>query len=101
MSRFGRNPLLTSISHSYPKVPAGIVALEPDGRVATLVFRQNRIFPCADGTTIAVVSPSLTPNICPVSAFCGRPPSAGGLNRGSAQVPVHVGGSCGSITALA
>ncbi len=32
----------------------------------------------------------------PVSAFSGRPPSAGGLNRSSRQVPVQVGGSNGS-----
>ena len=28
----------------------------------------------------------------PVSAFAGRPPSAGGLKRGSSQVPVHTVG---------
>jgi len=36
-----------------------------------------------------------------VSAFSGLPPSPGGLNRGSRHVPVHVGGSAGSMTALA
>src|SRR5207249_4329954 len=44
---------------------------------------------------------SLTIEIVPVSAFSGRPPSDGGLNRGSRQVPVHVGGSWGSIRAFA
>ena len=39
--------------------------------------------------------------IVPVRAFSGRPPSAGGLKRGSRQVPVQVGGSWGSIFALA
>ena len=36
--------------------------------------------------------PALTMKIVPVSAFSGRPPSAGGLKRGSRQVPVQVGG---------
>src|SRR3984893_12035087 len=39
--------------------------------------------------------------IVPASAFSGLPPSAGGLKRASRQVPVQVGGSAGSITALA
>ena len=33
----------------------------------------------------------LTMNSVPVSAFSGRPPSAGGLKRGSRQVPVQTG----------
>src|SRR5262245_48602067 len=66
-----------------------------------LVLRQKRILPSAAGTWMAVVAPSLTMKICPPSAFSGRPPSAGGLKRGSRQVPVHVGGSCGSIVAPA
>ena len=37
--------------------------------------------------------PSLTMNSWPVSAFSGRPPSAGGLKRGSRQVPVQTPGS--------
>ena len=45
--------------------------------------------------------PRLTEKNWPVKAFWGRPPSAGGLNRGSCHVPVHVGGSAGSITAFA
>ena len=32
-----------------------------------------------------------TMNMVPLSAFSGRPPSDGGLNRGSRQVPVQVG----------
>ena len=42
----------------------------------------------------------LTTKRVPVSAFSGFPPSAGGLNRGSRHVPVHVG-SAGSIFASA
>src|SRR5437879_3551974 len=42
------------------------------------------------------VWPELTMNSCPVSALEGLPPSAGGLKRGSIQVPVHDGGSLGS-----
>ena len=38
-------------------------------------------------------------NSVPVKLFSGRPPSLGGLNVGSRQVPVHVGGSSGSICA--
>ena len=64
-----------------------------------LVLRQKRIFPSAAGTEIDVVAPSLTMNSVPVRAFSGRPPSAGGLKRGSRQVPVHAGS--GSIFALA
>ena len=81
-------------------MPLGSVAVAPAARVATLVLRQNRILPSAAGTWIAVVAPSLTMKSWPVSAFSGRPPSAGGLNRGSRQVPVHDAG-CGSIFALA
>ena len=61
-----------------------------------VVLRQKRILPSAAGTWIAVVAPSLTWKSWPVSAFSGRPPSPGGLKRGSRQVPVHVVGS-GSI----
>src|SRR5687768_12875681 len=39
-------------------------------------------------------------NSVPVNAFSGRPPSLGGLKRGSRQVPVQIGGSCGSMTEL-
>src|SRR6266496_1699154 len=37
----------------------------------------------------------------PERAFSGLPPSAGGLKRGSRQVPVQVGGSNGSSLAFA
>src|SRR5215472_4061068 len=66
---------------------------------ATEVLRQKRMF--AYGAVICgVVVPRLTVKIVPPSAFSGFPPSAGGLNRGSRQVPVQVGGSCGSRTLL-
>ena len=43
--------------------------------------------------------PEFTMKMVPVSAFSGRPPSAGGLNLGSRQVPDH--SDEGSIFALA
>jgi hypothetical protein len=64
--------------------------------VATDVFRQNRSWAYCDGTLMSVV-PELTTNNWPVNAFCGRPPSPGGLNRGSCQVPVQL---CGSVAPL-
>ena len=79
----------------------GSVAVPPAASVAMLVLRQNRILPSAAGTWMASVRSPFTMKMVPVSAFSGRPPSAGGLNRGSRQVPVQVGGSCGSMTALA
>ncbi len=63
--------------------------------LATPVVRQNRILPSAAGTSIDVVAPSLTMKIVPLSPFSGRPPSAGGENRGSRHVPVHA--ASGSI----
>jgi hypothetical protein len=54
--------------------------------------------PNAAGTVIDPV-PVFTIKYVPERAFCGRPPSAGGLKRGSAQVPVHSGE--GSILAPA
>ena len=75
------------------------VAVAPAACVATFVLRQKRILPSAAGTRIAVVAPSLTMKSCPVSPFSGRLPSAGGLKRGSRQVPVHA--LVGSILALA
>ena len=80
-------------------MPCGSVAVVAGASVATAVLRQKRILPSAAGTSIAVVAPSLTMKSVPVSAFSGRPPSAGGLKRGSRQVPVHAG--VGSIFALA
>ncbi len=64
------------------------------------MLRQNRILPSAAGTVMLVVAPSLTVKIVPVKAFSGRPPSAGGLKRGSRHVPVHTLGR-GSILAPA
>src|SRR6516164_8309362 len=99
MSPAGRNPLSASMSHSKPSDPVAKVAEVPGARVATEVFRQNRIWPNADGTEIPRFEGPLTMNIVPLSAFSGRPPSEGGLNLGSRQVPVHMG--VGSIFALA
>src|SRR5215472_1756392 len=66
---------------------------------ATAVLRQKRRFAyCA--VICGVVVPRLTVKIVPPRAFSGLPPSAGGLKRGSRQVPVHVGGSSGSRTLL-
>src|SRR6266542_4220902 len=104
MSPAGRKPLSRSSLHSFPTMqeqPALIVRLWPACRLATAVFRQNRSGAYAAGTTSARLSSALTVNRLPASAFSGRPPSAGGLNRASRHVPVHVGGSAGSITALA
>ena len=68
-------------------------------RPAIAVLRQKRRFAyCAVMT--GVVEPRLTVKIVPPSWFSGLPPSPGGLKRGSRQVPVHVGGSCGSSTLL-
>src|SRR5262249_61522647 len=49
---------------------------------------------------MALYQQQLTMNSVPVRAFSGRCPSPGGLNRGSRQVPVQVGGSAGSTGAL-
>src|SRR2546425_1127219 len=100
----GRNPLSRSSSHSWPSVqlhPPVNVAVCPAASDATLVFRQKRSLPSAAGTVIASYSGPLTMKIVPVRPFSGRPPSAGGENLGSRQVPVHVGGSAGSIGAPA
>src|SRR5215831_7717020 len=67
---------------------------------ATGVLRQKRSLAKA-AASVSAVEPRLTVKMVPPSWFSGRPPSAGGLNRGSRQLPVHVGGSAGSITALA
>ena len=63
------------------------------------MLRQNRSLLYCAGTVMSAVPESTIP-YCPVTAFSGLPPSAGGLKRGSRQVPVHVGGSCGSVGAL-
>src|SRR5579871_942446 len=63
-----------------------------------LVFRHRRSLLYWLDTVISAV-PAFTSNSCPLRAFPGSPPSAGGLNRGSAHAPVHVGGSAGSTGA--
>ncbi len=71
---------------------------------AMAVLRQKRRLASVPGTVMGVPvgsAPWLTVKRVPVSWFWGRPPSAGGLNRGSSHVPVQVVGSAGSITALA
>src|SRR6476646_7219636 len=40
--------------------------------------------------------PELMMKSCPVSEFSGRPPSPGGLKRGSRHVPVQATGSVGA-----
>src|SRR5262245_4282048 len=82
-------------------MPAVSVVLAPLPSVATRVLRQNGCVLKALVTRIVALVQQLTVKIVPVSAFSGRPPSAGGLNRASRHVPVHVGGSSGSIFALA
>src|SRR5437868_5929789 len=94
----GRAPLSRSSSHSYPTVWSASVAVAPAVWFATAVPRQNRILPSAAGT-LSATPQQFTVKIVPVSPFSGRPPSAGGLNRGSRQLPVHV--AVGSILELA
>ena len=76
-----------------------MVAVAPAAWAATAVPRQKRIFPSASGMRMESRRdvPPLTMKSVPVSAFSGRPPSEGGLKRGSRQVPVHSGD--GSILA--
>src|SRR6185295_7653087 len=64
-------------------------------------LRQNRWVAAAGGTTMLGYWPwqHCTVKIVPVSAFSGRPPSAGGLKRGSRHVPVQL--EVGSMSALA
>src|SRR6185295_1962753 len=81
-------------------MPAVSVVLPPGASVATRVFRQNGWDANACVTRMVALLQQLTVKMVPLNAFSGRPPSAGGLNRGSRQVPVHVGGSSGSILAL-
>src|SRR5437762_12965617 len=83
----GRAPLSRSSFHSYPRV-SDINVAAPLVRSATRVLRQNRRPAIEAGTEIADV-PELTVQMLPVNAFSGRPPSAGGLKRGSRHVPVH------------
>src|SRR6266702_3390271 len=76
-----------------------MVAVWPGCRAATLVFRQNRSLAYAAGTC-SEYEQQFTIQSWPVSVFSGCPPSPGGLNRGSRQAPVQVGGSAGSVWRL-
>src|SRR5437773_12216721 len=93
----GRAPLSRSSFHSYPSVSA-VNDTEPLVRSATRVLRQKRSPAIEEGTLIADV-PALTVQIVPDRAFSCRPPSAGGLKRGSRHEPVHA--ASGSIFAPA
>jgi hypothetical protein len=73
------------------------VSVSPASCDATVVPRQNRSLPCAAGT-LRVRSSLFDMYAVPVSAFSGWPPLAGGLNRGSRQVPVH--SALGSLLVL-
>ena len=77
-------------------MPCGNVPTVPGARLARDVLRQKRSFPSAAGTVIASFA-SWTMNMVPLISFSGRPPSDGGLKRGSRQVPVHSG--LGSVLA--
>src|SRR5439155_3474945 len=74
------------------------MTVAPLVRSATRVFCHRRRCAIAAGT-VSAPSPELTVHRLPVTAFSGRPPSAGGLNRGSRHVPVHA--DVGSILAPA
>src|SRR6266508_3917338 len=97
----GRNPLSRSSSHSWPREPGDKEMLPPGAKFATAVLRQKRRVLKAEEMLIVSALGPFTEKRTPATAFSGRPPSPGGLKRGSRQVPVHVGGSAGSITALA
>src|SRR5215470_14556784 len=106
----GRTPLSRSSSNSYPRTPPAntpdpdtLGTSAPPPLAAIDVLRQKRIAAAAAGTVMLgnCAWQHWVVKIVPVRAFSGRPPSAGGLKRGSRPVPVQVGGSCGSITALA
>src|SRR5262245_7637371 len=60
------------------------------------VLRQRRSRPSSWLTCTGRKLQQFTANPVPDIAFSGRPPSAGGLKRGSRHDPVHVGGSAGS-----
>src|SRR5690349_3456737 len=86
----GRNPLSRSSFDSYPTVCGASAADEPAGIEASEVWRQNRRPPSVELTVIGR-SVLFDMNRVPLSAFSGLPPSAGGVKRGSRQVPVHCG----------
>src|SRR6187549_1178428 len=100
MSPDGRNPLSRSASNSYPTMPGAIVADVPAASDASGVFRQKRSRPSSEDTVSGSAPQQLPMKIVPVRAFSGRPPSPGGLNRASRQVPVQTLGD-GSIHAFA
>src|SRR3954469_21762319 len=85
----GRKPLSASTSHSYPRLPWKKVAVWPARRDATDVLRQKRRAEYSEPTVSASFAYPLTLYRVPVSAFCGRPPSAGGEYVGSAHEPVQ------------
>jgi hypothetical protein len=85
----GRKPLSRSSFHSWPSRPVTIVAVWPGWSAATLVSRQNRSRLKRYGTRSGSLRTLLTVKIDPTSSFSGRPPSNGGLKRGSRHVPVH------------
>src|SRR3954469_26043503 len=66
-------------------------------------LRQNRSADASAGTTMFGNCPwqHWAVKMVPVSAFSGRPPSAGGLKRGSRHVPVHIDPPAGSILSFA
>ena len=76
-------------------MPEPNVTVWPADNDATAVFRHMRSLEYRAGTWMSVV-PAFTTKYWPVRAFSGRPPSAGGLKRGSRHVPVH---DTGSVTA--
>jgi hypothetical protein len=76
--------------------PPSSVVLAPF-MASSPVSRQNRRRPSSADTVRGANTQQLAAYSVPVNAFSGRPPSAGGLNRVSRHVPVHVGGSAGSV----
>ncbi len=70
----------------------------PGASLATAVLRQIGRVASVEGTVIGVPvgsAPWLTSKNVPVSSFWPTPPSAGGLNRGSAHAPVQTLGLVG------
>src|SRR5262245_56790094 len=80
-------------------MPAVSEVLLVERRDATRVSRQKGSALKVPLTRIVASMQQFTVKMVPVRAFSGRPPSEGGLNRLSRQVPVQVG--VGSIFALA
>ena len=82
--------LMTESVHTGSELSGGAIVTGGIRRPLTPLFNTY-------GTVMLVVAPSFTVKMVPVRAFSGWPPSAGGLLRGSRQVPVQVGGSWGSL----